>query len=287
MYGDSARAILHPTDFSEASQLAFAHALAVAVANQANLTIMHVTSDPENVVPWHEFPSVRKTLESWGYLEPGSARHDVSKKLGVRVQKTVGVGDNVVTGILKFLEVNLIDMIVLATEEEAGVPGWLRTQVAVPVAEKSHKPTLFVRSGAKRSSIDPRTGDSSLNHVLVPVDHQPDSAPVMNRVMQAMHQFGGNDANVTLLYVGPEERFPQIDLPNKGNFKWIRRSVDSGNPAKAIVDIADEIAADLIAMVTEGRQGLLDVLRGSTSQQVLRRAPCPLFTLPAAHVGRN
>ncbi len=281
MFGQPAEAILHPTDFSEASDLAFAHALAIAVANRAQLTIMHVMPDREDTVAWHEFPSVRRTLVRWGYLEQGSSRRDVSKKLGVKVEKTFMVGENIPRAILQFLEMNLIDMIVLATEEDSGLPGWLKSQVAIPVAEKSRKPTLFVREGA-RGSIDPDSGATRLRNVLIPVDHQPDSAPLMRRVMQAMHNLGGDDANVTLLNVGPDDRFPEIDLPEQGNFTWLRRSVPGNKPARVIIEVANEISADMIAMVTEGRQGLLDVLRGSTSQQVLHRAPCPLFTMAAS-----
>jgi nucleotide-binding universal stress UspA family protein len=33
-------------------------------------------------------------------------------------------------------------------------------------------------------------------------------------------------------------------------------------------------------MTTDGRQGFLDALRGSHSERVLRRAPCPVLVLP-------
>jgi hypothetical protein len=34
-------------------------------------------------------------------------------------------------------------------------------------------------------------------------------------------------------------------------------------------------------MPTAGHQGFLDVLRGSTSERVLRHAPCPVLSIPA------
>ena len=40
--------------------------------------------------------------------------------------------------------------------------------------------------------------------------------------------------------------------------------------------------ADLIAMTTAGHQGFLDALRGSTSERVLRHAPCPVLVVPTA-----
>jgi nucleotide-binding universal stress UspA family protein len=34
-------------------------------------------------------------------------------------------------------------------------------------------------------------------------------------------------------------------------------------------------------MSTDGRNGFLDALRGSHSERVLRRTPCPLLAIPA------
>jgi nucleotide-binding universal stress UspA family protein len=43
--GDKAQMILHPTDLSEDSQLAFAHALRLAVHNRAFLSLLHVSDE--------------------------------------------------------------------------------------------------------------------------------------------------------------------------------------------------------------------------------------------------
>ena len=37
---------------------------------------------------------------------------------------------------------------------------------------------------------------------------------------------------------------------------------------------------NLIVMCTDGRHGFLDALRGSHSERVLRRTPCPLLAIP-------
>jgi nucleotide-binding universal stress UspA family protein len=37
--------------------------------------------------------------------------------------------------------------------------------------------------------------------------------------------------------------------------------------------------ADLIVMPTAGHRGFLDALRGSTTEQVLRQAPCPVLAV--------
>ena len=78
------QSVVHPTDFSPASERAFAYALAIAVLRQTSLTLLHVESGKQG---WRGFPAVRKTLERWGLLEPGSAQEDVFAHLGVKVTK--------------------------------------------------------------------------------------------------------------------------------------------------------------------------------------------------------
>ena len=38
-------------------------------------------------------------------------------------------------------------------------------------------------------------------------------------------------------------------------------------------------SADLIGMATAGHHGFLDALRGSTTERVIRQAPCPVLTI--------
>ncbi len=50
----------------------------------------------------------------------------------------------------------------------------------------------------------------------------------------------------------------------------------------AIVEHARAIAADLVVMGTHGRGGFNRLLLGSVTERVLRTAPCPVLTVPAA-----
>src|SRR5687768_4722591 len=83
--GPFIQSVVHATDFSAADERAFAHALGVALLTRARFTILHVSSDVS--ADWRGFPAVRKTLERWKLLEPGSAQEAVFEKLGVSVRK--------------------------------------------------------------------------------------------------------------------------------------------------------------------------------------------------------
>ncbi|HEV3204968.1 MAG TPA: universal stress protein [Gemmataceae bacterium] len=57
------------------------------------------------------------------------------------------------------------------------------------------------------------------------------------------------------------------------------RRFEKGDPDTTILDVAQEIKADMIVMGTHGRRGLTRVLMGSVAEQVVRRATCPVLTV--------
>jgi nucleotide-binding universal stress UspA family protein len=52
-----------------------------------------------------------------------------------------------------------------------------------------------------------------------------------------------------------------------------------GDPATVILEVAQEIGADLIVMGTHGRTGLRRLLMGSVAEPVVRTASCPVLTV--------
>jgi universal stress protein A len=56
-------------------------------------------------------------------------------------------------------------------------------------------------------------------------------------------------------------------------------AIRSGAAVDEIIRFADETHADLIIMATHGRSGLSHILMGSTAEQVIRKASCPVLTL--------
>jgi universal stress protein A len=55
--------------------------------------------------------------------------------------------------------------------------------------------------------------------------------------------------------------------------------VTDGNPADAIVRMAEELDVDLIVMATHGRTGVPHIVLGSVAEKVVRHAPCPVLTI--------
>jgi nucleotide-binding universal stress UspA family protein len=61
--------------------------------------------------------------------------------------------------------------------------------------------------------------------------------------------------------------------------------VETGDPSRVIVEQAVAKAADVIVMGTHGRSGFDRLLSGSVTEKVLRRAPCPVLTIPPHAAG--
>jgi len=55
--------------------------------------------------------------------------------------------------------------------------------------------------------------------------------------------------------------------------------VASGTPHLRIVEMAKRHGADLIVMAGHGRNFISHAILGSTTERVLRRAPCPVFAV--------
>lgn len=61
--------------------------------------------------------------------------------------------------------------------------------------------------------------------------------------------------------------------------KDVERIVLKGTPHDELCRFAEEKGVDLIVLGTHGRRGLDRVLFGSTAEQVVRNAPCPVLSV--------
>lgn len=274
---EPASEILHPTDFSEQSEVALAHALRFALSNKSKLHLLHVANVKGKED--QEFPSVRKFLQRWGVLKQGASRSAVTD-LGIGIVKVIDHSSDVPEAISQYCQIHPIDIIVLATAGRDGVASWLRHSKAEQIAERVsilEIPTLFVPSKTK-GCVDVDSGIVTLNHVLVPVDHEPNPASAIEQGLRAISIFGGEQAKLTLLHIGSESHFPRVTIPD--GMAPIERVVRKGSPVAEIVAAAIEQQSNLVIMVTSGSHGILDALRGTTTNQVMRQAPCPTLTIP-------
>jgi len=267
--------IFHPSDFSAASETAFAHALKAALMAKASLTIFHVSPDQE--ANWPDFPGVRQTLERWGILPENSPKSAVPD-LGIMVKKIVAQDTDPVKSVLGFLEHHPSDLIVLATQQDKGQGLWREHSIAKPVARKSHQMTLFIPAGVE-GFVSLQDGSVSLKNILIPVAPVPNAQPAIQAAVRIAHRLNCSIGQFTVLYVGDDNGMPEVSCLELPGWEWTKIT-QKGDITQVILQTARGMDADLIVISTEGRQGFLDALRGSNSEQVLRHCACPLLTIP-------
>ena len=102
----------------------------------------------------------------------------------------------------------------------------------------------------------------------------------MEAAARLIRNLGLSAGTVTLLHAGKAAEMPSVQTPSIPGWSW-KRVAKEGNPAEVILQTAAEMSADLVLMTTDGPEGFLDALRGTTSELVLRKIRCPVANLPA------
>jgi nucleotide-binding universal stress UspA family protein len=272
--------VLHPTDFSEASEPAFAYALKITLVLGTNITILHSRDRDDEANNRHLFPSVRSTLVRWGMIREGSSRSTVFDELGIKIEKVNVRGLSPMGAIFDYALSNPVDLIVIATHAHECLDWCIRGDEVAKVVRILAKDTLFVPEGV-RGFVSPQDGNVSLKNILIPVDREPNPDSAIKDGAALAKAFGDDSLNLTLIHVGNSEEMPEFNLPENARFRWniIHRN---GQVVDEIIAVANEISADLIVMATHGSHGFLDMLRGSVTKQVLQSAPCPVLAIAAS-----
>lgn len=79
---------------------------------------------------------------------------------------------------------------------------------------------------------------------------------------------------------GSEKQLTEF-IESQSSLKGVKytKQLIKGTPFIEINKRAEQIGADMIVLGTHGRTGLDHVLFGSTAEKVVRKAPCPVFTV--------
>jgi nucleotide-binding universal stress UspA family protein len=269
--------IFHPTDLSEASFVAFVHALKIALLAQSELTILHASNTSGDQVSWKDFPGVRQTLERWGVLPKGSPGRAVAE-LGMEVEKITGRGGKPLKAVTNYLQENPAQLVVLSSQGREGIPRFLKPSFAEPIARKTRAMTLFVPSHTS-GFVDGDTGRVTLDRILIPFNHRPRFRPAVELARAFVRALDDDGGVFDLLHVGERGEAPAVDIPDE--IGWTsEKHYESGDVVDAILRVAEKNRAELIVMTTTGRDGILDRLRGTMTEQVVRGANCPVLAIP-------
>jgi len=271
------RGIFHPTDFSDADRAAFAHAVKLTCLVQGELTMMHVDPTIEHK-DFEDFPRIRPLLVRWGVLQEGCSKDDVVK-LGVQIKRVRAVADDTTEAILQQLIAHPTELLVLSTHQREDLARLTHHAVAEPLARGTHARTLFVPAGVE-GFVSAETGHTNLTRVLIPLAHKPSPQPAIDLAANLASALDSKNVLFELVHLGTETDTPKFTQPEHPGWSW-NTLVAKGDPVEWILAAGRDFDVDLIVMTTEGHSTLFDLLRGSTTERVVRGARCPLLAIPA------
>lgn len=291
------RNVLFPTDFSEPSQCALPHALEVARRFDAGITLLHVRSpyaDDPNRPEFHFFDDGKYSA----YVEQELANACSGIGEGHRVRSALVREVNPAAGILDFVRDDRVDMIVMGTHGRTGLGHFFLGSVAERVVRHAPVPVLTVASRQEDYRSQP-----GYRKLLVAYDFSNHSREAAVRANELARVYG---ARLQVLYVIEEEvhpgyyeqwkvslreEMPEIigdarkslaELLGEDGMENVEVFVEVGDGAgrahREISGFARKQQTDLIVMGTYGLSGVEHMLLGSTTERVIRIAPCPVLT---------
>lgn len=129
------------------------------------------------------------------------------------------------------------------------------------------------------------TAPLAIRRILFPTDFSEASRRAGETALALARHFG---ARLVVLHVIPPVTDPE---PRRAALRSLAAELAAdvpvetetvaGVPARQIAASASRHRIDLIVMGTHGRTGASHALLGSVAEAVLRRAPCPVLTVPA------
>jgi nucleotide-binding universal stress UspA family protein len=88
------------------------------------------------------------------------------------------------------------------------------------------------------------------------------------------------DADYGTLYASVDRRLSERAARAAAAGLRATTKIVEGNAVTEITERGRAMAADLIVLGTHGRTGLAHAMLGSVAERVVRRAPCPVLTVP-------
>jgi nucleotide-binding universal stress UspA family protein len=294
------RNILCPIDLSEQSIGPLVHAVALARCHNARLTVLHVV--PTFVamqVPSGVLGKPVRLVYPMPREEVLGEMRRVARLAGVPADAVLATesGDPSSKIVDHALAIRA-DLLVMGTHGHRGFRRLLLGSVAETVLHEAPCAVLTVPPHAVPST----SASVSFRQILCPVDFSPSALLALGFSIDLARQAKGS---VTVLHVlewlAEEEPRPSthFNVPEYRRYlvddahervqrlltdvstkcSKIEGVVVIGRPHREILRTAAARRTDLIVMGAQGRAGVELALFGSTTQQVVRHAPCPVLTV--------
>jgi nucleotide-binding universal stress UspA family protein len=283
--------IIVPLDGSELAEVALPYAEELASRLKTGVILFQVMPKAYHVygayeavaqVPYTDDEMKPLKISAQNYLEKVAVR---LKGKGINISSEVTVG-SAADDIIKLADETDGGMVTMSTHGRSGISRWALGSVADKVVRGTRRPVVLIRAKGAHPGVREK---DILDKALVPLDGSKESEAVIPYIEELASKL---EIEVTLLhmlapdpYIYSEMQFTmeslrasardyiervaaqlkQKGIAAKGEF----REVMLGTEAERIIEFADEIHADVVAMSTHGRSGIGRWAFGSVADRVL------------------
>jgi nucleotide-binding universal stress UspA family protein len=292
------RRILCPIDFSSQSARALDHAIALARWYDAGLTVLHVSPLMPSVSGTSALAINPITLEPRGrerMVERVREFAGPALEAGLDTRCLLSEGP-IVADIVAQARQERADLVVLGTHGYGGFRHLLLGSVAEKLLRQAPCPVLTVAGAAGAPPAPPR-----LAGIVCAMDFSSSSRQALSYALSLAQRAR---ARLTVLHVA---EWPQSEL--RGHHAWfgsdyreqlqndalhelhaavpaaarawcdVHERVVLGTPWRQILRTLDAERADLAVLGVQGANAVEQLVFGSTANEVVRHAPCPVLTV--------
>ncbi|MCL7764359.1 universal stress protein [Polaribacter sp. Z014] len=272
--------IIVPIDFSKYSEFALKTAALLAKKYNATVYAMHMLDMQEVSLTESEDNQQEKAIFFLKLAE---------KKFKDFLKKDYLEGIKIIP-IIKhfkvFSEINEIaeeikaDLIIMGSQGTGGVKGFFIGSNTEKVVRFSNLPVLVIKN---------EMVNADFSDIVVATDFSEESIPAFNRMLKALDFL---NAQKHILYVNlPNEEFKTTtEMERMANNFLLKAEGDvhrminvnyvcDRTIEKGILSFSNAVGADLISVITHGRQGLSHIFAGSVAEDVANHSTLPIITI--------
>jgi nucleotide-binding universal stress UspA family protein len=295
-------AILVPLDGSEFGERALPLAVELAQRNNARLELAMVHQPIQSFATAMEVPEVGAEYEAEARRREQEYLDQTTQRLASRYN--IPVSSRLLQGsVAETLEWHVpssgIDLVVMSTHGRGAMGRFWLGSVADRLIRRLHIPVLVVRPNWQEDA-----PDAEINRILVPLD----GSLLAEAILEQAVRFGGDNPEyllvsvvvppVPLLDMVPVTGMPDTSALVPGLMKaaedYLTRiaerlrgegrlvsthAVLANRVHEGLLEQANLLGVDLIAIATHGAGGIKRLAIGSVTEKVVRGTPCPVLVL--------
>ncbi len=270
--------ILIPVDFSPSGDCAVEQGAFIANATRADVILLHIMEGASSYPPaWFSQGSDKGKLQEIVTQKLGEMAENITKKYGVFVKNSVTTGKPA-SKISEAVVDNDIDLIVMGSHGASGFQELFMGSTAHKVVNLAPCPVITIPEGFKSMGI---------KSIVLPIDESLHSRqkvsnvlPIAAKCKAVVHLLGliqstdKSDLAKFNIKVSTVE-----DAIQKAGLVCVRKVVKGNNIAMEAMKYADEVNAELLAIMTDHESNMTGMFMGAFARQIVNHSKIPVLSI--------